>query len=245
MNNRRFFMGLRSLTLLAICGALLLSACTPVAQKRRISGLAPCTAAGSLFGTLPFDQWTTRYHGTVNDVVEAHLASISGIASMPLECTADDYASVVPPSQPLQTLARGLPAWNTAARLDALSETDAAAVLLEFLRVYECSLNERRHYLPILATRDPAVLFNRGKYNKVQEEQRDAMARELDLARPALDRTLAIMAGFDQLRPLSIDLECVKRASLDVRNVLGLAAEASACLPRSWDAHGSLRDLSE
>jgi hypothetical protein len=39
-----------------------------------------------------------------------------------------------------------------------------------------------------------------------------------------------------------VDFECVRRASLDLRNVLGLLSEALSCAGRALDAKSSLRD---
>ncbi len=62
-------------------------------------------------------------------------------------------------------------------------------------------------------------------------------------ARPTLERTLSIIGGLDRLNLLKLDIECLRRASLDLRNTLGLVAEAASCMPRSWDVRGSLRDM--
>lgn len=239
MNNRRGTIGVA-----AACLALfVLAGCdSPDSQRqRRITDLAPCTASGSVFAQLPLEEWPKRYHDGVRDVVDAHIESIGSVATMELQCT--DSGSVVPASQALRMLASEIPAWQSAARMAQLSEQDAPAVLLEFLRVYECSLNEHRHHLPFSMNNAIEGLMSWGDLRFAQDPKEELIAHELSLSRTALDRTLGVIAGYDRLRPLATDLECVKRASLDLRNVLGLAAEASACLPRAWDPHTSLRDL--
>jgi hypothetical protein len=154
----------------------------------------------------------------------------------------------VPASEELKKMAKMLPVWKEDDKaLEDLSEADMAPVMLEFLRVYECSLREREMYLSIYILRDEdgsgSLLF--GDYVDRKEEQDQQIHRELIIARATLERILGLMGGYDRLRPLALDIECIKRASLDLRNVLGLAADASSCMPKSWDTHGSLRDLPE
>jgi hypothetical protein len=38
-------------------------------------------------------------------------------------------------------------------------------------------------------------------------------------------------------------IQCLQEASVDILNNLNLATQASACLPRVWDAKTSLRTL--
>lgn len=197
-----------------------------------------------MFEEIEFDDWAGEYHADVSGVVDAHIKQMADISESALQCTAEDYASVIPPSGALRSMAEKLPAWKEDDRLNRLSESDAGGVLMEFLRVYECSMNERSYYLSnkLLDEEGSMNLFD---LQKKETEQRAIITRELDIARPAMARTLAIVGGFDRLAPLSVDIECLKRSSLDLRNVLGLAAEASACLPKAWDPHGSLRDLAD
>ena len=126
--------------------------------------------------------------------------------------------------------------------MNALSELDFPVVLQELLRVYECSLLERQAFLPTLILQEHGGM-NHWEFLDQQAEENQAINSDLRIARPALERTLQIVGGYDLLRPLALDIECIKRTSLDLRNVLGLAAEVSTCLPRSWDGHDSLRDL--
>lgn len=218
---------------------LLLSCNSKLTQENRQSAhLAACTASGSSFATRPLQEWPAYYHGTVAQVVESHVQRMNSVTSVPLLCTAEDAHLVESATDALQDLAAALPAWRSAGT--ALRESDMASVLLEFLRIYECSLNERRQ------TRWVAIPESDvGKLLMSASEEQKIIERELTLAQPALERTLLVIGGLDRLRPLSYGTECLKRTSLDLRNVLGLAAEASACLPRAWDARGSLRDLAD
>lgn len=234
-----------------LSAVLLLGACSGSLGNRvntNADRLAACTAEGTPFETLPFSQWIDTYHETVDDVVESHLESIRDINTTPLQCTAGDYATLVKPTDALRSLAVTLPPWQSDERKKALSETEIGPVLLEYLRTYECALNERRTYLSITIpkewrTTDPGKVLTQIAYSKTEAEQQRMIDHELVLARTALDRTLLITGGYDRLRPLSLDIECLKRTSLDIRNLLGLVSQTSACLPRIRDARGSLRDL--
>jgi hypothetical protein len=206
--------------------------------------LAACSENNILFpkdlplgiGQDRIDLWRDRYHGTVSAIVDAHFTPTR------IQCTADVREL---PSGSLQALAAQLPPWEDHATLVTLSEGDIGAVLLEYLRIYECALQNRALSLaPDIAkdiTKDGR--WELGKFVTEHPKQEQKIQKELTLARRALHRTLALLGGIDRLRPLSTSLECLQRASLDLRNVLGLAADTTACLPRIWDARGSLRDL--
>lgn len=217
--------------------ALLLAGCEASGGRASPLRLAACSAEGSVFEDREFDEWSDLYHSSVDKAVEAHLSSMRGIASQAIECTAEDYHGAIPASSQLQDIADMMPAWEN--RSD-LSESDFSAVLLEFLRVYECALNEHNELLPISdRTNSTGTLL---------EEQSDTAAfieRERTVARVTLERTLGLLGGFDRLQPLALDIECLKRSSLDLRNAVGLMSDVSSCLPRIWDAKGSLRDLAE
>ncbi len=227
------------MTLALLC--LLLASCAGEGRREadQSAHLAACTAVGSPFASLPLSAWPEMYHRTVAQAVDAHLRQMGGIAEVPLQCTASETIRVEEATEELRELARSLPAWKS--RADSLSESELTTVLLEFLRIYECSFNEWKdvRWSKSLSGADVGARSVR------LEAENTLITRELTVAKPALERTLLIVSGFDRLRPLSYGTECLKRTSLDLRNVLGLAAEATACLPRSWDARGSLRDLAD
>jgi hypothetical protein len=226
---------------------VILTSCAndPGEQGVQSARLKPCSAEGSIFAKTTFTDWKKTYHGSVSKAVGAHMKQASAFASLPIKCTEDDYANLLPASAELKTIARMVPQWSAGGAADKLTETDMGTVLLEFLRVYECSMNERKASLPIYIQRAGGAALEHGELNKKQSEEVRTMDEELTIARASLERTLALVGGYDRLRPLALDIECIKRASLDMRNVLGLAADASACLPRIWDARQSLQDLAE
>ncbi len=166
------------------------------------------------------------------------MQTMKGITEQPIACTAADYASVIPPSGALRAIGEMIPAWKN--RLGDLHESDMSSVLLEFLRVYECSMNEYLEKFPVMDRTNMT-----GTFLEQQGRIAETVRREEAVSREALVRTLGLIGGFDRLQPLNVDIECLKRASLDLRNVTGLTADVSSCLPRAWDAKGSLRDLAE
>lgn len=215
--------------------------------------LPECSNADTVFATLQVDAMTNVYHSTVGRVVSAHLDELADIHTRPLQCTADDYRELLQPSSALQDLANQMPEWGPSRQV---SEADLASVLLEYLRVYECSLLQRAQFLNVFVLREQGTLreaadgvalqtINTHELSKESARQAELIRTEIASARPALERTLAFLGGIDRLRPLAAELECLKRASLDLRNVTGLAAEAASCMPKIWDSRGSLRDLSE
>lgn len=207
-----------------------------------LTHFSPCSASGSAFDTLDFAEWSDYYHGSIGSVVDAHMRAVQRTEELKLTCTAQAYEDVMRPSKPLTQAALNIPAWRDSAANGTLSEAHAGPVLLELLRVYECSMRERAHNAALIDPSDTSRTLMQGTQldNRIKEKQ--IIDKELSTARPALERTLQVLSGYDRLQPLSVNIECLKRSSLDLRNVLGLAAEASACLPRVLDAHGSLRD---
>jgi hypothetical protein len=248
MNNRRFVAGILTLgVLLSGCGV------SESDVGDDLLKLPECSGRGTMFAGQRLEAARDAYHSTVSSIVNAHLAELAEITNLPLQCTANDYRELLKPSAALAALAAKLPEWGPS-RAGELSEADIGPVLLEYLRVYECALHERERFVTVFAmdeisekTTDEngtvTETVDRMALTTEQERQKKLIAEEILTARPALERTIAFLGGIDRLRPLSVELECLKRASLDLRNATGLMAEAAACLPKIWDARGSLRDL--
>lgn len=224
----------RTLFALAGCAVLLLLAGCGGDRGEKQGAAAPvlpaCGSGDTLFDDIALEDWPATYYQLVDSVVEAHWESIKNIGQQPLSCLSPD--SALPPTTELKSLAGRLPPWQREpSLLKNLSETDMGTVLLEFLREYECVLHEQEDMLPVRY-----FIFDDefGELSKMIEG-------ELRLSRPGLERTLRTLSGFDRLQPLLAEIECLKRASLDLRNVLGLAAEAGSCLPKIEDGHTSIR----
>ena len=218
--------------------------------------LAACSGSALLFSKDPepipskkngteneknkIEKWRDLFDENVSEIVTAHLDP----GRLTVSCT--EQSSRVQPSAELLAIAKDLPPWRKGSDLLALSEMDMGAVLLEYLRVYECSLKEHLLFMPGYLERDLRVTPNlnlEDVYTVEDPKRRRQIQDELVLARKAIERTLAVTGSADRLRPLDTNFECLQRSSLDIRNILGLAADTTACMPRVWDARGSLRDI--
>ena len=233
--------------------ALLLAGCALMEPDvgNSILKLPECSNADTVFASLQLESMSNVYHSTVSRVIDAHVNELADINTLPLTCTANDYRGLLQPSPALKDLADQLPEWGPSRDL---SEADLGPVLLEYLRVYECSLVQRGQFLNVFIVREKGTkstqtngtelqVIDRSDLTAQEQKETAIIQRELDTARPTLERALAFLGGIDRMRPLTAELECLKRASLDLRNNTGLMAEAASCMPKVWDARGSLRDL--
>ncbi|MDD4287012.1 MAG: hypothetical protein PHO20_05220 [Candidatus Peribacteraceae bacterium] len=220
-------------------------------REKENSILTPCSRFEESYAQLPFmdgnfAQWPKSYHDEAAAVIEEHIQSFVRAP----ECAAATGNDVLPAGPKLQELAKKLPSWKNA----SASQWEMSSVLLEFLRAYECALEERLYFLHPDAFKElESIAEDQGEsaditlsqlIAEVSEEDR-TIVKELAVARPTLNRSLAVLAGLSRLLPLHTELQCIERASIDIRNALALGAEASACLPRIWNAKDPLRDLSQ
>jgi len=195
---------------------------------------------GAFRPTGKLDAWRQRYDSNINDIIKAHTEDRA------IQCTEIARES---PSGFLRSVAKDLAPWSTPERLDALSEEDMGAVLIEQLRVYQCRIREQLLFRTVRT--DLETLKRQGTLTKLSigtewmaySEQTAWAEREFVESSKALLRTLKFLEGANRLRPLDDSLECLARTSLDIRNTLGLAADVSACLPRVWDTRGTLKNL--
>ncbi|TSC80514.1 MAG: hypothetical protein G01um101425_168 [Candidatus Peregrinibacteria bacterium Gr01-1014_25] len=232
------------LLLLGFCGLQYVS--TVVPEGQRAERLTSCTADGTPFASLEFSQWASTFHGTVDSVVAAHLKRRKSL-QIPVRCAASGVRHTELPTDELEKLARALPPWKGRSNVSLfsgpsqapdLSEDDIGPVLLEFLRTYECSMTEYQLEKQLQQSGESTAVF----VLRANSERR-TMREELQVARAAVGQTLVMLGGIGRLNPLLREFLCLERASIDLRNGLGLVAEASACLPRAWDARGTVRDL--
>lgn len=209
--------------------------------------LAACSGSTLLFPrnrVNVLETWRTAYHQNVSAVVSSVLAQ-----SQQNQCTVSQSQNV--PTVML-ALASQLPPWRDTERLKTVRTEDVGSVLLEYLRLYECSLQEQASVIPVRSGLE--ILQKALNENKplvgipVTEATNEAMrqlrlvAQEMTVSRPAMHRSLLYLASTMRLGSLGQEIDCLLRTSADLRNTLGLAAETSACLPRIWDARGALRN---
>ena len=219
------------------------SALGSVAVLPQYPVLAACSGSSIVFPparfivlTDPVLRLQTDYHATVEQVVEEHMSNKTVVCS-------EGVRDV--PSDALKHLAEKLPPWRDPADYLGLRESDIGAVLLEYVRIYECTLKEHQLFAPSRVAHEISKnnRFNFFEHFPAFNQRRIDIDQELRLARRTLNRTLKLLGGMDRLRPVDLSLECLQRSSLDIRNILGLAADSASCLPRATDARGSLRDL--
>lgn len=181
--------------------------------------------------------WAKLYHDRVRKIVDDRLGQSEGNATC-------DGRSHIAASESLKSLARDL------GETDASAE-EMPALLLQFLERYECALVEESLIAELRAEESALQQFAGAEDQDYavtdlqaasQLEQR-AIAVELLAARPAMHRTLTYLSGRGRFDSLNGALQCLIGATLDIRNALDLAAEASSCMPRIWDARTSLRTL--
>jgi hypothetical protein len=206
---------------------------------------------------MPYPEWKTRYHDNITIILEDFLGrtakdhlALRRSSTGPASCfqQREDFASPV-----VGQIASTLEPW--AAGGAPFSQADTVPVLLEYLRVYECSLVERSLSLPVEIWREetdrrgllPGGL-NANPFFFITlwetwSQQSQDIRRELAIARPTLERALGFMGTVHMTRIFERDVECIQRASLDIRNAFALSADAAACMPRIWNAKDPLRDL--
>ncbi len=211
--------------------------------------LTPCSRHVGDYRKLGFlenniDQWPDTYHKRVDSVVEEYLKPSE------LDCSAEDFGDFLKPGPELKSLAADLPQWSSGT---PISRLDTGRVLLEYLRVYECGLMEFGEFVQFDTTREEYkkhaevplfTLFMSGLMTESSLRTEIIQTEQL-IARKSLHRVLSLLGAFDRLRPLSSELECLQRFSLDVRNITALSAETSACMPRIWNAKDTLRDIQQ
>lgn len=225
--------------------------------------LPPCQTAGTPFAdqdfatfkgsaTLPLQQdysaWRKLYRDELQKVVDAHEKLLFGDDTQQLTCDAATYQKMLPGSDALKKLAGKLPAFKQTA--SQLSEMDIVPVLLEWERVYECSLNEEYTYAEPnidqeLAKKggDFAQFRTINIVNETAVPRRTYIESEMLAVRALNTRLDTILGGLDRLTPLAAEVSCLERATADIRNSMSLIGEASACLPRALDDKNSLRDF--
>ena len=177
-----------------------------------------------------------------------------------IDCRSESAEGLLKPSLATARLACRLPPWENKSDLNGLSRGDTPAVLLEYLRTYECALTERRQFLSTKVRDDMRIhgslknnildlisfiTSEESAFDKEYEDQRSKIENELAISRPTLNRALRIVSGIGKMHTLEAEIECFQRASLDLRNSFALGAETASCLPRVWDAQDSLRDFKE
>ena len=221
--------------------ALLLTRCMApeIDERSRVERLSTCQLKGTVFASLPFAQWAEHYHSTVKEVIDADVHALAAGT-----CTEADTSGEPSTTKELYDLASTLEPWKVPSRLSALSESDLGAVLLEFNRVYGCAMTDyKENIIPF----NPSPLAEGDQAKSVEQNAMEGniITRELATAPASLTRTLLALGTINRLRPLLASTGCLSRVSLDLRNEMGLIAEAMSCVGKFRNSRTSLRDLSD
>ena len=199
-----------------------------------------------LLSATELDSWRNQFHSTVNKLIEDDIGKLTGgehsalrQPNPPLQCTANDYKSFYRPRGSLQTLANELPLWHTgteypwdertiAARIlnnQRLTQLDMPAVLMEYLRMYECAHIER-HLGQVVDTSAEEwrrlealeafgfiqtfkMVLQAGELAQKVVEQREDSWYDLDIARTSVHRVLTLVAGINRLKLIDAELTCI------------------------------------
>lgn len=247
-----------ALCLLAAAGLAGCSMRNDIVDSSVVRGrqLSPCTAEGTTFAELELKDWAPTYHRRVGEVVDEFFQQESD--DMVIDCKTLDEGDGSPPApagSALLALARDLPPWADAER--PVTRLSTGDVLRTYLDSYLCSLAEARLTITLTATGESGsgsgvvseprigegVEVDRGDLSEWIETDTTTIDRELATAEPALERVLTLMSADHRTAGLKTELQCLLRASTDLRNALALFSEAAACVGRLWDAQGIVRDF--
>jgi hypothetical protein len=191
------------------------------------------------------DIWSEEYNAQVSAIVEEYQSADQS----KIDCLSDSLESLLPAGEQMLDLASKLPPWKDPDDSAQLSYLDTQTVLLEYLRTYECALVGRYFNLfgdvmkemKGIYEQQDSVLWWGNVFREFGKQERK-IRHELAVSRTSLNRLLLLLNGYGRMRPLEMEVECFRRATIDFRNSLAAAAEASACLPRAWDAKDPMRD---
>lgn len=199
------------------------------------------------------DIWSAAYHERIRTLVDQQLDD----QYFTPVCDADNFAQFLEPTPIMQTTMKEFDAWKGDPDTNDLSRLDVGIVAFEVLRSYECALFERRSTM-ISQVADELTFEKLGGISSVSTgidqaisffdvsaeylDQYNKINEELKIARPALEQTMRLINGNERTKILEAEVDCLQRASLDLRNVTSLAAEANACLPRIWNSRDVYRD---
>ncbi len=219
--------------------------------------LTPCGIEGTPFANLEFKDWIETYHRRVGEVVDEFFAT-DDQSEFIVDCSTldeGDGSAVAPAGSKLRAMAEELAPWADGKR--EVTRLSTGDVLRTYLDAYLCSLHEMRHKVALIADGAYAsstgssqsrgsssmMVADRGDVNDWVQADRLAIDRQLETAGPALERVLTLMSADHRTAALKTELQCILRASTDLRNTLALFSEATACVGRLWDAQGVFRDF--
>lgn len=200
------------------------------------------------------DLWKEAYHARIDELITQQLDD----QYFTPVCDAENFSEFLQPTPIMQQTIGEFDAWSEDPEANNLSRLEIGLVTYEVLRSYECALFERKAYMISQITDeiafeqfgnsqpDPNEQFAvaLSAISREYQDQYVKIMQELETARPALEQVLRIVNGKERTKILEAEIDCLQRASLDLRNVTSLAAEANSCLPRIWNSREVYRDPS-
>jgi hypothetical protein len=161
----------------------------------------------------------------------------------------------------LSTLAGKLPGWYypdvsgglpPAYKMRPVYFDSFSSIIGEFLREYECKLTlmQANTIEAVMTGNDtetpceaePCPTIAMGDIAMRARPYHEILGLERHRARVAVERTLHTLRSFEVNYTAARNLLCFERASLDLKNELGLLANTTSCIPKIWDALTSIHD---
>ncbi len=255
--HRAFLLAMVMMTCVVGFLRLTVHASLPTVTGVQEDSLRTCSEVGTMFEGM---QNATEVINLFQTVVSAVVAERQLYLSTPSEwsCIAE------PPMPKLKLLASKLPGWyfpvgvtlpsgpTTGYRTRVVQFSSFSSILGEFLREYECKLSlmvdqtstaiESGNDIDQPCTAAPCPDLSFPDFFVRPSQYADRLSFEKSRSRLALERTLHTMRSFDGNYGAARNIWCYELASLDLRNELGLVADATSCMPKIWDAVTSLHD---
>jgi hypothetical protein len=197
------------------------------------------------------DQWSAGFHELMATLTTEQLDP----TAIEIECKAETMHEFLKPTDAMQQVIDEWEPFTIDPNTSKLSRLDIGYVMLELLRQYECALQERLYVIEgeiseelvyeIFPGQGSNTYVTENSVTTEAQEQRTKIKRELSTTREAVEQTVRIVTSKERTTIVRAEVECLERASLDIRNATGLAAEANSCLPRIWNSKDVLIDLVE
>ena len=221
-----------------------------------------CTSEGTMFfGLVRIDDVVSTFQKEASAVTAEREKFLRSSSDWTCPLLGDSTEPLMPA---LDTLSKKLPGWHYSYPVDSGEAITVAihkpatfetfdSVMGELLFEYECKLSEMQgNEISVIfqngditdptcgdkcpATKDIPELVRRADpfYRRITDER--------NRARYAIERTIQSLRSFEMQYPITRDLICFARASLDLRSEMSLLADATSCMPKIWDAATSLHD---
>lgn len=185
-----------------------------------------------------------KFHKDVSDVVAEHEYHLKTPSRW--KCDGKTFDELMPPSPKLKKMAKALPGLSAQDKKAEFSSF--IPIITEYQRVYECRLYELTEgRIDIVQEGQDESSSAEGAKSNFETAQRitsltQRLADERRTSRIALEHTFNTFRSFELAAPMNIELNCLQREALDVRNAMSLLSDAASCLPKIWDAATSLHE---